>query len=449
LIVDNKRLKETFKAITDLKTTFRAFNYRNYRLWFSGQGVSLVGTWMQRIALGWLVYRLTNSAFLLGMVGFMGQIPILILTPFAGVFIDRWSRYQVVLLMQILAMVQAFILAFLVLKGSIQVWHIMVLSIILGVINAFDMPARQAFVVEMVDKKEDLGNAIALNSSMFNGARLIGPSVGGVLIAVVGEGLCFLINGITFLSVIVALFFMKLNPRKINKTKVNFFQELKLGFSYSYKFHPIRAILILLSVISILGMPYVVLMPIFAKEILKGGPNTLGFLMAGAGIGALVGALYLASKKTVLGLERIIPISTAIFGLGLILFSLSRSFWLSMVIILFIGFGMMVQMASSNTVIQTIVDEDKRGRVMSIYATAFMGTVPFGSLLAGAVAAKIGAPYTILLSGIFCVIGAVLFARELPELRKLVNPIYIKMGIIPEVASGIQTASRLSTPPED
>jgi len=442
-------IKNIFRAITDFKTTFRAFKYLNYRLWFSGQGVSLIGTWMQRIAVGWMVYRLTNSAFLLGMVGFMGQIPILILTPFIGVFIDRWSRYHVVLVMQILAMVQAFILAFLVLHGSIQIWHIMALSVALGIINAFDMPARQSFVVEMVEKKEDLGNAIALNSTMFNGARLFGPSIGGMLIAVVGEGICFLINGISFLSVIVALLFMKINPRKLNKTKVNFFQEFKQGFSYVYQFPPIRAILILLTVVSILGMPYAILMPIFAKEILKGGPNTLGFLMAGAGIGAIAGALYLASKKTVLGLDRMIPISTAIFGFGLVLFSVSRTFWLSMAIILFIGFGMMVQMASSNTVIQTIVDEDKRGRVMSLYAMAFMGTVPFGSLLGGAVAAKIGAPHTILLSGVCCVIGAVMFARELPELRKLIHPIYAKMGIIPEVASGIQTASRLSTPPDD
>lgn len=442
-------LKNLFKSITDLKTTFRAFKYRNYRLWFSGQGVSLIGTWMQRIAVGWLVYRLSNSAFLLGMVGFLGQIPILILTPFAGVYIDRWNRYRVVLIMQILAMVQAFILAVLVLLGTIQVWHVMVLSVILGIINAFDMPARQSFIVQIVDRKEDLGNAIALNSTMFNGARLFGPSIGGVLIAAVGEGFCFLFNGISFLSVIIAMLFMKIKPYVPNKNKIDFIKELKQGFSYAFQFHPIRSILILLSVISILGMPYVVLMPIFAKEILKGGPNTLGFLMAGAGIGAIVGTLVLASRKTVLGLEKMIPISTSILGIGLILFSISRLFWLSMIIILFVGFGMMVQMASSNTVIQTIVDEDKRGRVMSIYSMSFMGTVPFGSLLAGAVAEKIGAPYTILLSGIICVISALIFAQGLPAMRKSIHPIYQKMGILPEVASGLQSASQLSTPPED
>ena len=404
---------------------------------------------MQRIAVGWLVYRLSNSAFLLGIVGFLGQIPILFLTPITGVFVDRWSRYKVVFWMQILAMVQAFILAALILLGTIQIWHIMVLSVLLGIINAFDMPACQSFVVEIVDKKEDLGNAIALNSTMFNGARLFGPSVGGILIAAVGEGLCFLLNGITFLAVIIAMLFMKIKPYLPNNTKINFRKELKQGFSYSYQFHPIRSILILLSVISILGMPYVVLMPIFAKEILKGGPNTLGFLMAGAGIGAIIGTLVLASRKSVIGLEKMIPTATSILGVGLILFSISRLFWLSMFLILFIGFGMMVQMASSNTVIQTIVDEDKRGRVMSIYAMAFMGTVPFGSLLAGAVGAKIGAPHTILASGIICVISAVVFARELPTIRKHIHPIYKKMGIISEVASGIDSASQLTKPPEE
>jgi MFS family permease len=404
---------------------------------------------MQRIAMGWLVYRLTNSAFLLGMVGFASQLPILLITPFAGVLVDRWSRYNVVLLMQILAMIQALALAILVLLGSIQMWHVMVLSIILGIINAFDMPARQSFVVEMVEKKEDLGNAIAMNSTMFNGARLFGPSLAGVLIAAVGEGICFLLNGFSFIAVIISLLMMKIKPRKPVNRQATVFQELRHGFSYVYNSPPIKAILLLLGSVSLLSMSYTILMPIVASQVLHGGPSTLGFLMAAAGIGAIAGALYLASKTTVLGLERLISISTAIFGFGLVAFSLSRMFWLSMLLMLFVGFGMMVQMASCNTVIQTIIDEDKRGRVMAFYTISFMGTAPFGSLLAGAVASKIGAPHTILLSGIFCLIGAWMFRRELPALRKIIHPIYAKMGIIPEIASGIQAASQLTKPPED
>jgi MFS family permease len=442
-------LKNIINAITDVRVTFRAFKYWNYRLWFSGQGISLIGTWMQRIAMGWLVYRLTNSAFLLGMVGFASQLPILLITPFAGVLVDRWSRYNVVLLMQILAMIQALALAILVLLGSIQMWHVMVLSIILGIINAFDMPARQSFVVEMVEKKEDLGNAIAMNSTMFNGARLFGPSLAGVLIAAVGEGICFLLNGFSFIAVIISLLMMKIKPRKPVNRQATVFQELRHGFSYVYNSPPIKAILLLLGSVSLLSMSYTILMPIVASQVLHGGPSTLGFLMAAAGIGAIAGALYLASKTTVLGLERLISISTAIFGFGLVAFSLSRMFWLSMLLMLFVGFGMMVQMASCNTVIQTIIDEDKRGRVMAFYTISFMGTAPFGSLLAGAVASKIGAPHTILLSGIFCLIGAWMFRRELPALRKIIHPIYAKMGIIPEIASGIQAASQLTKPPED
>ncbi len=442
-------LKNIINAITDVKTTFRAFKYWNYRLWFSGQGISLVGTWMQRIAMGWLVYRLTNSAFLLGMVGFVSQLPILLITPFAGVFIDRWSRYNVVLLMQILAMIQAFVLAILVLLGSIQMWHVMVLSIILGIINAFDMPARQSFVVEMVEKKEDLGNAIAMNSTMFNGARLFGPSLAGILIAAVGEGICFLLNGFSFIAVLISLLMMKIKPRKIIESQASVLQELRHGFRYVYNSPPIKAILLLLGSVSLLSMSYTVLMPIIASKTLHGGPSTLGFLMAATGVGAICGALYLASKTSVLGLERWISNATAVFGIGLVAFSLSRIFWLSMILMLFVGFGMMVQMACCNTVIQTIIDEDKRGRVMAFYTLSFMGTAPFGSLLAGATASKIGAPLTILLSGIFCIIGAWWFRRELPALKKVIHPIYAKMGIIPEIAEGIQAASQLTKPPED
>ncbi len=431
------------------RNIFRAFRYRNYRLYFGGQGISLIGTWMQRIAMGWLVYRLTNSMFLLGFVGFLSALPMLFITPFAGVLVDRINRFQIVLWMQILATIQALILWLLVFTNTIQIWQIIVLSIFLGLVNAFDMPARQSFVVEMVDKKEDLGNAIALNSTMFNGARLIGPTVAGILIASTGEGVCFLVNAITFFAVIIGLLLMKIKEHKIEPQKSHIFKEMQQGFHYTFSFMPIRSIILLLTLISIMGMPYAVLMPVFAGQILHGGPQTLGFLMASAGVGAIIGALYLASKKTVFGLDRIIPISAGIFGIGIITFAISRMFLLSALFMTLVGFGMMVQMASSNTVVQTIIDDDKRGRVMSFYTMAFIGTAPFGSLLAGSVASKIGAPNTLIICGSFCILGALIFIKELPEIHKLIRPIYIKMGIIPEVASGIQTASQLTTPPED
>lgn len=431
------------------KNVFRAFKYRNYRLYFGGQGISLIGTWMQRIAMGWLVYRLTNSTFLLGFVVFLSALPMLFITPFAGVLIDRMNRFQIILWMQILATIQALGLWLLVITHTIQIWHIIALSVFLGLVNAFDMPARQSFVIEMVDKKEDLGNAIAMNSTMFNGARLIGPTVAGILIASAGEGVCFLVNAISFFAVIIGLLLMKVKEHKIEPQKSHIFKEMKQGFHYTFSFMPIRSIILLLALISIMGMPYAVLMPVFAGQILHGGPQTLGFLMGSAGVGAIIGALYLASKKTVFGLDRIIPISAAIFGIGIITFAVSRMFLLSALFMTLVGFGMMVQMASSNTVVQTIIDDDKRGRVMSFYTMAFIGTAPFGSLLAGSVASKIGAPNTLIISGAFCILGAIIFIKELPEIHKHIRPIYIKMGIIPEVASGIQTASQLTTPPED
>jgi MFS family permease len=434
--------------LTGLKSIFRSLRYRNYRLFFGGQSLSLIGTWIQRIALPWLVYRLTGSAFLLGVVGFAGQIPAFLLAPFAGVLTDRWNRYHILIATQVLAMIQALVLALLFFIGAIEVWHIILLAIFMGFINAFDMPARQAFVVEMVEKKEDLGNAIALNSSMVNSARLLGPSVAGVLIAATNEGTCFLINGLSYLFVIVSLLMMKVTPRKISVRDTQVFRGLKEGFSYAFGFAPIRAILLLLALVSFMGMPYTVLMPVFAKEILHGGSHTFGFLMGASGIGALSGALYLASRKSILGLGKIIPLSAAIFGCGLIAFSLSRLFLLSLALMLVAGLGMIMQMASSNTIIQTIVDDDKRGRVMSFYMMAFIGAAPFGSLLAGGLASVIGAPNTLLIGGVLCILGAVAFAHKLPDLRKLVRPIYIKLGIISEVASGIQAATELTVPPE-
>jgi MFS family permease len=427
----------------------RALAHRNYRLFFTGQSVSLIGTWMTRIATSWLVYRLTGSALLLGVVGFAGQIPSFVLAPFAGVLVDRWNRHRILLVTQVLAMVQSLTLAALAITGVIKIWHIIALSVFQGLINAFDMPARQAFVVEMVEKKEDLANAIALNSSMVNAARLLGPSIGGVVIAAVGEGWCFLLDGVSYVAVIASLLGMKITPRMTSAGRdENVLEQLREGWRYVSRFTPIRNMLLLLALVSLIGMPYTVLMPIFANEILHGGPNALGLLMAASGVGALGGAIFLASRRSVLGLGKYIPLSAAAFGIGLIAFSFSRVLWLSLLLMVVTGLGFMVQMATSNTLLQTIVDEDKRGRVMSFYTMAFMGTAPFGSLLAGTAADRVGAPHTLLFGGIGCIIGAMWFARSLPSLRREVRPIYVKIGILPEVAVGIQNTSELSIPPE-
>jgi MFS family permease len=431
--------------VEHLKSIFRALRHRNYRLFFSGQTISLVGTWMQQVAVAWLVYRLTNSAFLLGIVGFVGQIPTFICSPFAGVLADRHNRKNILLITQVLAMLQALILSLLIFSGHIQVWHIIVLSASLGIINSFDLPVRQAFTVEMIEDREDLSNAIALNSSMVNAARLIGPSIAGILIASVGEGMCFLLNALSYIAVIASLLAMKIIRPPVKTFNRNILLELKDGFRYAFNFYPIKIILILLALISLMGVPYQVLMPVFAKDIFHGGARTLGFLVAMGGVGALTGALYLASRRNVLGLGRIIALSAGLFGVCIIAFSFSRIIWVSMAILFFGGFGMMVQMASSNIILQTIVDEDKRGRVMSFYTMSFMGTAPFGSLLAGSLASKVGAPNTLLFGGICCIIGACLFAVKLPLMRKQTHPIYAKKGIIPEVAKGIQSATGLSS----
>ena len=428
---------------------FRSFQYRNYRLFFGGQSISLIGTWMQRIAMPWLVYHVSGSVFLLGVVSFAGQIPTFILSPVAGVLTDRWNRYWVLVVSQIVAMIQALVLTWLFYAGTIQIWHIVALSALLGCFNAFDVPSRQAFVIDMVEKKEDLGNAIALNSLMFNGARIIGPSVAGVLLASAGEGICFLSNAISYIFVIASLFMMKVAPRKTRSKKSHMSKDLKEGLRYAFGFAPIRHLIYLLALVSLMSMPYTVLMPVFAKEVLHGNSNTFGFLMGAAGFGALLGGLYLASKRTILRMGIIIPVAAAVFGTGLISFSLSRYYPLSLTLMVIAGIGMMLHTASSNTILQTITEDDKRGRVMSFYTMAIMGTAPFGSLMAGGLAKLIGAPYTIMTGGIACIIGAVIFSKKLPELKKLVRPIYIKMGIIPEVVSGIQTASEPVVRPSD
>jgi MFS family permease len=421
-----------------ISRAWRALRHRNFRLFFGGQSISLIGTWMTRLATSWLVYRLTGSAILLGVVGFAGQIPTFLLAPFAGVWIDRLNRRKVLLFTQILAMLQSLALAVLTLTHHINIHEIIWLSAFQGAINAFDMPGRQTFIVEMVEDKRDLGNAIAMNSSMVNLARLVGPSLAGAVIAISGEGDCFLIDGLSYLAVIASLLAMRLKPAVIKRTADSVITQLKEGWSYVSGFVPIRTILLLFALVSLMGWPFTVLMPIFAGTILRGGPHTLGFLMGAVGIGALISAISLAVRRTVLGLGKMIPISTAAFGMGLIVFGTSRVLWLSLLMMFVCGFGMMQQMAASNTIIQTIVEERKRGRVMSFYTVAFVGMAPFGSLLAGALAHAIGAPRTVMLSGAFCLAGAAWFATQLRDIRKYLRPIYSSLGILPPVNAVIQ-----------
>ena len=432
------------KKESSFKSIVRSLRHRNFRLFFGGQSISLIGTWMQRIALGWLVYRMSNSAFLLGLVGFAGQIPTFFFASFAGVLADRRSRHRILILTQSLAMVQAFILSFLVFSHLIRIWHIIVLAVFLAIVNAFDMPTRQAFLVEMVEDKKDLGNAIALNSSMVNGARLLGPTAAGMLIAAFGEGTCFLINAITYMAVIVSLLLMQIERKNGQPRQSKVWQELKDGFRYAAGFAPIRDILLIFALVNLVGMPYMVLMPVFAKDVLHGGPSALGFLMGCSGLGALGGAVFLASRKSVLGLEKMIPIAATIFGSALIVFSFSRLLFFSLGLMMLTGSGQMIMMATSNTLLQTIVDDDKRGRIMSFYTMAFMGATPVGSLIEGFLASKIGAPWTVFIGGLICICGALIFIKRLSILRELVRPIYVKMGIIPEIAMGIQSASELS-----
>jgi MFS family permease len=411
---------------------WRALRHRNFRLFFSGQSVSLIGTWMTRVATSWLVYRLTGSALLLGLVGFVGQIPTFLLAPFAGVWVDRLNRRNVLLWTQALAAVQSLVLAGLTLSRRVTIREILALSAFQGLINAFDMPGRQAFMVQMVEDRQDLGNAIAINSSMVNMARLAGPSLAGLVIAAFNEGYCFLIDGLSYFAVIASLALMRVKPLpRTRGASSSMMAQLREGWAYVSGFAPVRTILLLFALVSLMGMPYVVLMPIFAAQVLHGGPHTLGLLMGASGVGALVSALSLAARKTVLGLGRMIPIAAISFGAGLIVFGLSRVMWLSMLMMLFTGFGMMQGMAASNTIIQTIVPEDRRGRVMSYYTMAFVGMAPFGSLLAGGMAHKLGAPHTVMITGAVVVLGGLWFATRLPVIREEIRPIYQAMGILP------------------
>jgi MFS family permease len=429
---------------------FRSLRNKNYRLFFYGQSLSLVGTWIQQVALSWLIYSVTNSPFLLGFVMFAGQLPTFLIAPFAGVLADRYDKRKIIIITQAVAMLQAILLAIFVLTNHINVTVLIILNIILGISNAFDIPTRQSFVIQMVENKEDLPNAIALNSSIVNGSRLIGPAVAGILVASLGEGICFLINAISFVFVIISLLLMKVGKEeKADHGNVSILKELKEGFHYSFGFLPIKSVILLLATVSLFGNPYLVLLPIFAKNILNGDATTLGYLNSAVGLGALSAALYLASRKSTLGLGKIIATTTFIFALSLISFSFSKTFPLSLIILLFCGFGMMMQTAGSNTILQTLSSDDMRGRVMSFYTVAFRGMAPFGSLWAGTFADNFGAPVTVLISGIVCLGAGILFSKNLKIIRIAAKPIYQQKGILPEAAKGVQVASNLSLPPEE
>ena len=387
---------------------------------------------MTRVAASWLVYRLTGSALLLGTIGFAGQIPTFLLAPIAGVIVDRIDRRNVLVWTQGLAMLQSLALAGLTLSNRITIGEILALSIFQGFINAFDMPARQSFMVEMVEERADLSNAIAINSSMVNMARLVGPSLAGLLIAVKNEGWCFLVDGISYIAVILSLVLMRVPRTEEQRARTSMVTQLNEGWSYVAGFMPIRSILLLFALLSLMGWPFMVLMPVFAAKVLHGGPHTLGFLMGAVGVGSLGSALSLVMRRSVRGLTRVIPVAAVIFGIGLIAFGFSHYLWLSMLMMLITGFGMMQGLTCSNTIIQTLVDENMRGRVMSYYTMAFLGMAPFGSLLAGAMADGIGAPGTVIVSGIACIFGGIWFTTQLPAIRRDMRPVYQRLGIIPQ-----------------
>ncbi len=400
------------KIFTGFKFTFRALKYRNYRLFFAGQSISLIGMWIQNVAMGWLVYRLTGSATLLGVVGFAENIPVFLLTPFAGVLVDRWNRRRIFVVTQLLFMIQAFLMSFLTLTGMIQIWHIILLSVVLGIITAIDATTRQSFWLEMIENKEDLGNAIALNSTMYNSARLLGPTFAGFVIAAVGEGICFLLNGISYIAVIIALMTMRLSPKVQELRETNFFQGLKEGIKYASGILSIRYTLLLLALISFIANPYLVLMPVFAKEVLGGGAMSLGYLVGCSGLGALIGAIFIASQKSNHNLADFIFGGALVSGIGFLVFSASKELWLSLISVFVISFGIMLIIAFCNILIQTFVDDDKRGRVMALHVLALMGMTPFGNLLLGSLSSRISAPHTFTIVGIIVLLGAFAYKKK-------------------------------------
>jgi MFS family permease len=429
----------------------RAFAHRDYRLFFAGQLISLIGTWMQSVAQSWLVYRLTGSAFLLGLVGFAGQMPVFLLSPVGGSLADTRSRYRIIIATQTAAMILALILSALTLSGLVRLWHVFALAALLGIVNSLDIPARQAFLVELVGRR-DLMNAIAMNSSMFNGARIVGPAIAGILVAVIGEGWCFFLNGISYLAVMAGLLMMHpkpMPPRRGGGTPLGRIVE---GFQFVARTAPIRALLVLLGLVSLAGMPYAVLMPIFADQVLHAGARGLGLLMGASGLGALLGALTLAARQQVRGLGRWVAWGTAAFGISLIAFSMSRHFWLSVALLVPVGFAMIVETAASNTLIQAMVPDELRGRVMAVYSMMFMGMAPFGALLSGVLAGRLGAPGAVAAGGVACIAAAIVFALRLPALRVVARQLLITQemaGGDPTVAATEATAAVVQDPPKN
>lgn len=425
------------KDFSAIKGIFSSLRSRNYRIYFTGQGISNIGTWMQNIALSWMVYRLTGSVFLLGLIGFTSQIPTFFLAPFTGVLIDKYNRLKIMRLTQVFYMLQALTMTLLVLFNLIEVWHIIALSIVFGIVTAFDAPTRQSLVIDLIDKQEDLGNAIALNSAIFNGARLIGPAVAGIIIAAFGEGVCFLLNTLSFVAVIVALLLIKIPVKQATIHPTNFKESFSEGLHYTFQSMPIRTLIIMLASLSMAGFSFIVLLPAYAKEILNGSSDTLGYLMSAMGAGALIGAFYMAARKSVLGLGKIISVSVSLLGLSIVLAAFSGKMYFSLIVFFFSGLSMILSLSSINTMLQTIADQDKRGRVMSFYAMALMGTTPFGNLLAGTIASGIGIAYTILICGTITVLSGIWFGLNLKSLRINIRSIYVTKGILPGLPNDI------------
>ncbi len=412
---------------------WRALRHRNFQLYFAGQSISVLGTWMTRLATAWLVYRLTHSALLLGVVSFAGQIVSFAMGPFAGVWVERLNRRKLLVWTQGAAAIQSLALAALTLAHVITLKEIIALAALQGLINAFDMPGRQSFLVQMVEDRNDLSNAIAINSSMANGARLIGPAIAGFVIGAAGEGWCFLIDGISYLAVIASLLLMRIKPLNIQRRKAGMIEQMREGWDYVLTFRPMRTVLLLFSLITLMGYSYTVLLPIFAGQVLHGGATTLGWLTGASGIGALVSALSLAVRKSIVGLTRMLQIAAVVLGGALILFGLSYTLWLSLLLMVLVGFGMIQAASVSNTILQLLVPEDKRARVMSYYTMAFFGSATFGSLLAGILAHRIGAPHTVIITGAFCLAASLWFTLELPKVRAIMRPIYQEMGLLPDI----------------
>lgn len=414
-----------------MSSPFRALRSRNYRLFFIGQGISLIGSWMTRLATSWLVYRLTDSAFLLGLVAFAGQAPSILLPPLAGVWLDRFDRHRVLVITQVLSMLQSLALAALVLSDTVTMPWVIVLTVFQGVVNAVEIPTRQAAVVRMIDDRADLSNALALNSSNFNAARLVGPAIAGPVVAAIGEGYCFLIDGLSYIAVIWGLLSMQLKPEPRSTERRDVWHELRDGWQYIVASTPIRTLLVFLAAIGVMSAPYSTLTPILAGRTLGGGAHTLGFLMAATGIGALACAVRLVLRSSVVGLVRTAAVAIVGFGICCALLGLSRHLWISMLLMMATGYGLMYQVVATNTIVQTIVDDDKRGRVMSFYTVALAGSGPIGSLLGGTLAARIGVETTYMVAGAACLLSALWFWRQLPAIRAAVRPRYVELGILP------------------